>query len=83
MEPFTVSASLVARATLLPRDLILSKRLREDPDVNLFTVYSTTGVVQDWLRQLRLTGRDLNNNKLNLLCSAVSNAQVVTASINV
>ena len=78
VEPFSVSASLVARATLLPRDLILSKRLREDPDMNLFTVYSTTGAVYDWLRQLRLTGRDLN-----LLSAAVSNSQVVTASVTV
>jgi hypothetical protein len=78
LEPIQHGESLVARATMIPRKLILSKTLHEDMLNNQLTIYASAGNVYDWLRQLRLGGSGL------LMTSAsLSNAQPVTAYISV
>lgn len=77
-EPFQKSDSLVSRATLLPRHLVLSKTLREDPEVGQLMIYASTGSVYDWLRLLRLTGAGLR-----LSSATLSNSQPINANVSV
>lgn len=78
VEPIAESQSLVARATLIPRKLVLSKTLREDTVSRQLAIYASAGNVYDWLRQLRLTG-----DGLAVTSASLSNAQPVRAVIAV
>ena len=78
LEPVEQSQSLVARATLMPRQLVLAKTLREDLASGQLLVYASAGNVYDWLRQLRLSGAGLR-----LTSASLSNSQPVPATIGV
>ena len=58
IEPFQQGQSLMARASLLPRQLVLSRNLRVASG-KLTAFASTVGSTYDWLQQLRLLGEDL------------------------
>ena len=78
VQPFERSESLVARATLLPRQIVVSKVLREEAETGELVMYATTGAVYDWLRQLRLVG-----SGLALASATVSNSQPVASNVTV
>lgn len=76
--PIQQSQTLIAKATLMPRQLVLSKTLRIDPVSGQVTIYASAGNVYDWLRQLRLAGSDVA-----MTSASLSNAQLVKATIGV
>lgn len=78
VEPIRQSESLIARATMIPRRLVLSKTLRVDPVSGQVAVFASAGQVYDWLRQLRLSG-----SGLDVTSASLSNAQPVKATISV
>lgn len=78
IENVQQSQSLLARATMIPRLLVLSKTLREDAVNNQIVIFASAGNIYDWLRQLRLNG-----NGLLITSASLSNAQPVRANITV
>jgi len=76
--PIQQSQSLIAKATLLPKQLVLSKTLRIDPVSGQVAIYASAGNVYDWLRQLRLSGSDVA-----MTSASLTNAQLVKAIIAV
>lgn len=78
VEMYETSQSLLARSTMMPRRLVLSKTMREDSQAGQLVVFATTGEVYDWLRQLRLSG-----SGMRMRSASLSNAQPVRATIGV
>ena len=78
LEPFQAADTLLARATLVPRSLVLSKTLREDRALGQLVMFANSGDTYDWLRQLRLSG-----SGLSLTSASWANSQPVPAEVSV
>lgn len=78
LEPFQSADSLLARATLVPRSLVLSKTVREDQALGQLVMFANSGDTYDWLRQLRLSG-----SGLALTSASWANSQPVPAEVSV
>lgn len=78
VELYQTSQSLLARATMMPRRLVLSKTMRDDLQAGQYVAFATTGDVYDWLRQLRLS-----RSGVSMSSASLSNAQPVRATIGV
>jgi hypothetical protein len=77
--PFAMGAGLAARASLMPRRLVLAKGLRIEGagGAGQLVMYASTGEMYDWLNQFRLMG----DGALTLEGSSVLNSQPVQATV--
>lgn len=75
-NPYTQSKSLVARATLNPRRLVLSKTLKKFE--GYIGILAHAGSTYDWLQMLRLSGDGLKLTGSNLV-----NSQAVSSKVRI
>lgn len=76
LEPYQFDQSLVAKASFMPRSVILAQGLRVVGGA--LEVYASTGSQYDWLQMLRVTGSDLV-----LQAATLRNSRPVQAQISV